>query len=96
MWGLRAAFKVLRTYIHKHKLTTVEGIINRWAPKSENNTEHYVHRVLVQRHDKMDVVDTKADLRSLVQAMILVENGTFVEYPDEVWDEAWERAGGGE
>ena len=36
-YGWRAAFKVLRTYYYVHKLYTIEQIISRWAPASDNN-----------------------------------------------------------
>ena len=43
--GLRAAFKNLKTYFTKHKINTVGGIVNRWAPPVENNTSAYVQFV---------------------------------------------------
>lgn len=43
--GIRAGVIVLRTYYFKHKLTTVEKIINRFAPPVENATESYVQMV---------------------------------------------------
>jgi len=45
-YGWRAAFYLLtRTYYHKYRLYTIRGIISRWAPSSENNTEAYVENV---------------------------------------------------
>jgi hypothetical protein len=45
-YGWRAAFYLLtRTYYHKYRLYTIRGIISRWAPSSENNTEAYVNHV---------------------------------------------------
>jgi hypothetical protein len=45
-WGIRALILTLRTYRHKHGLTTVRGIINRWAPSSDNNNvDAYVEAV---------------------------------------------------
>ena len=42
-YGLRALVVTLRTYVLKHKKTTVSLIINRWAPESDgNNTTAYV------------------------------------------------------
>lgn len=43
--GVRAAFALLRTYNHTYKLDTIRGIISRWAPPSENNTESYINHV---------------------------------------------------
>lgn len=42
-YGLRALVVTLRTYVLKHKKTTVSLIINRWAPESDgNNTTSYI------------------------------------------------------
>lgn len=40
--GYRAAFTILKTYRNKYGLKTIEEIINRWAPPSENDTEKYI------------------------------------------------------
>lgn len=43
VYGLRAAFKTLKTYREKYGTTTVSGIIQRWAPPADgNNTENYI------------------------------------------------------
>lgn len=45
-WGWRAAFYLLtRTYYRKYRLYTIRGIVSRWAPASENNTQAYVENV---------------------------------------------------
>jgi hypothetical protein len=41
-YGFRALCKVLLTYQSVHGLDTIEKIINRWAPPSENPTKNYV------------------------------------------------------
>lgn len=42
-WGLRALIITLRTYVTKHKLTSINDIIHRWAPEEDgNNTKSYV------------------------------------------------------
>ena len=40
--AIRAWLVLMRTYRRKHGLTTIRGIINRFAPPSENNTDKYV------------------------------------------------------
>jgi hypothetical protein len=40
--GLAALMKLLVVYRESHGLTTVRGIIDRWAPPTENNTSAYV------------------------------------------------------
>lgn len=41
-YGLRAGIILLRNYVEKHHLSSVEGIIQRFSPKSENNTYLYI------------------------------------------------------
>jgi len=41
-YGFRAAYKTLLTYRNKYGLKTIAGIINRWAPPSENDTRQYI------------------------------------------------------
>lgn len=43
--GLRAGCIILRTYITKYHLYTVDDIITRFAPSSENNTRAYISYV---------------------------------------------------
>src|SRR5205807_10549642 len=43
--GLTALCKLLLSYQNRHGLNTVAGIINRWAPSSENQTSAYVTAV---------------------------------------------------
>lgn len=45
-WGLRAGLYLLRKYVVRYGLTSVEEIISRWAPESDgNHTKHYIRRV---------------------------------------------------
>lgn len=44
-YGVRAGIITLRTYITKHGLTSVQEIIKRFAPVSENNTGLYISYV---------------------------------------------------
>jgi len=52
-YGFRAAFKLINTYI-KNQICTIEEIVKRWAPPSENDTEGYINFVceetLIDRH----------------------------------------------
>lgn len=43
--GIRAAFLCVRTYINKYHADTLQAVISRWAPASENNTQAYCLRV---------------------------------------------------
>lgn len=76
--GVRAAAKVLLTYYRKHKLNTVRGIINRWAPMSENNTGAYIRAVckaaLVEPDQPLPMTHEQT-LRVLLRAIFHHENG---------------------
>ncbi len=45
MYGVRAADKVLTTYGTKRGINTIRGLINRFAPPSENDTSNYVNYI---------------------------------------------------
>lgn len=77
-WGIRALVKVLLSYQRKHGIKTIRGIINRWAPPVENNTDAYVNQVAkacgVDPDDTIDI-ENKAVLRAMVSSIIKHENG---------------------
>lgn len=77
-WGIRALATTLITYQDKHKIRTVEGIINRWAPPVENDTGAYVRQVAkavgVDPKGYIDVHESRY-MRPLVEAIIRHENG---------------------
>ncbi|WP_256871119.1 virion protein [Shewanella sp. Scap07] len=75
-YGIRAAARTMKTYRDKHGLKTIEAIVNRWAPPSDNNpTQNYINFVA----NKAGVTATKplsmADYPRVVAAMIHFENG---------------------
>jgi hypothetical protein len=45
MYGVRAADRVLTTYGTKRGINTIRGLINRFAPPSENDTRNYVNYI---------------------------------------------------
>lgn len=82
VYGLRAGFIILRRYIRRYHLNTVQLIISRWAPRSENDTSAYVSTVCaktgLQPDEPIDYADQEA-MTKLVSAMCLVECGQPVE-----------------
>lgn len=44
-WGIRAAFCLLHAYASKYGLCSVEQIVSRLAPPSENDTQGYIGHV---------------------------------------------------
>jgi hypothetical protein len=89
-YGFRAAFVIMRTYMRKYKLDTVEKIINRWAPPSENDTAGYIRFVCTHSGRKPTEVIyfTPEDLIPIVLAMAHQENGLPCEriYAEEGWE----------
>lgn len=77
-YGYRAAIRTLVTYYNKHGLKTIRGIISRWAPPSENHTEHYINvvakRAGYSADAEIDICDQDAMI-AIVSAMSFVENG---------------------
>lgn len=77
VYGIRALAKILRNYRDRYGLNTVQGIINRWAPPVENNTDAYVRMVA----NKVGVAPAEpltwdaGQMRRLVSAIIQHENG---------------------
>lgn len=76
--GIRALAVVLKNYQNKYGLNTVQDIISRWAPSSENDTAAYISDVA----DRMGVAPNAAlnlndddTLTALVNAIIHHENG---------------------
>lgn len=92
--GIRALGKLIRAYQNKHGLKTIEQIIARWAPSTENNTRAYAEAVAkavgVTAHANINV-NTVTMLRPLVEAIIRHENG-YDPYPSAVIREGVTRA----
>lgn len=77
-YGYRAAMKLLRNYADRYGLNTIRGIISRWAPPEENDTEAYIEAVC--HYSGLDAnrrlnLHEKRTMTSLVAAMSRVENG---------------------
>lgn len=77
-YGIRAMVKLLRNYEKLYNLNTIKGIIFRWAPPNENNTEAYVKSVEqktgLKQNEALDLADQNV-MRKLVKAIIFHENG---------------------
>lgn len=55
-YGYRALIKTLQTYQRSYGLKTIRGMIKRWAPSNENDTEAYIRRVCQDSGFKADEV----------------------------------------
>ncbi len=76
-YGYRAIFVLLRSYINKG-YNTIEKIINRYAPPSENVTSRYVKHVSertgIHKKTKLTFDDTES-MKKIVAAISKSENG---------------------
>nr|DAM30741.1 MAG TPA: virion protein [Caudoviricetes sp.] len=76
--GYRALIKLLQNYRKKHNCKTIADFINRWAPRTENDTTGYIQRVCremqVPTTYEPDVND-KATMCNFAAAISQVENG---------------------
>lgn len=80
-YGLRAGFLILKRYIERYHINTIQDIITRWAPPAENRPSRYVsfvsERMGISPMEKILFRDRKK-MVALVDAMILVECGTTI------------------
>lgn len=77
-YGFRAAARLLLNYQEKYGLTSVNAIVGRWAPPSENDTGAYANAVAkemgVRPADAVSLRDGK-QLLAMLRAMCRHENG---------------------
>ncbi|HYB54639.1 MAG TPA: structural protein P5 [Alphaproteobacteria bacterium] len=86
VFGLRALARTLYNYQAKHGLETIRGIIARWAPASENDSEAYVAAVSADMGAGADEpldLDDSEELAALTKAVVRHENGEQ-PYSDEL------------
>ena len=84
-WGIRAIARLLITYQDKRlaadgsKIDTIQEIIERWAPASENNVSAYVshvRRIMALDQGVIVSVHDFDTMKSLVKAIITHECGS--------------------
>jgi len=85
IYGIRALTKILRTYKNSYNIKNIWGIINRYAPPSENDTESYKNFVKEKTGLNMleEIEFTVEGYLPVVKAIILMENGEQ-PYDDEI------------
>lgn len=84
--GIRAGFKLLKNYItgyggKVHPYNTIEKIVRRWAPPTENATQRYIDFVAKDSGINATQIIKFTDRSSMVKivdAMIFVECGQRV------------------
>lgn len=86
-YGLRAGFILLKRYINRYKLNTIEKIVSRWAPHNENNTRSYINQVARSMNITPDtplLYEDKDRMCTLVYEMVYVENGQHIKMSEIV------------
>lgn len=86
-YGIRAGFVILRKYITGYngitqKFNTIEKIVRRWAPPTENATQRYIDFVAKDMGISPSATisfPNKSLMVDLVYAMIFVECGQRIE-----------------
>lgn len=77
-WGIRAACVIINTFVIKYGCRTVEDILKKWAPASENQTTLYINCVCrlsgLEAGDEVKVKDVWF-MTHLFRGMIWAENG---------------------
>lgn len=89
-YGFRAALYLFRKYI-RQGYNTVEKIVGKWAPPSENHTDKYLAFVVTKTQlDPYEQIKTgnAEALKLLAHAMAWYENGTAPQWTDI--EEGWE------
>ena len=83
-YGYRAAMRIIRTYVIRHGLMTVEQVLTRWAPATENDTANYIDVVTqrsgLARNYRLQL--ERAEMVALVSAMCYMENGVEADEAD--------------
>lgn len=84
-FGIRAAYRLLEnSYINKG-FNTIEKIVSRWAPPSENDTKKYIQFVAEKTKINPKKVlipqsyEYKTEIASIIQAMTKKENSYTIE-----------------
>ncbi len=95
-WGYRAAFRIMQSYFNyfmqKQRPFTIENIVSRWAPKTENNTlayiKHVAERTGIDPDEPIGSPYThygRVRIAAMMGAMTLVESGCPWNYIP--WDD---------
>ena len=86
-YGLRAAILLLFNYRINYNLCSIEEIIGKWAPASENNTEKYIKYVCAKLGILRDSVVPFASwgyMIMLIHSMAFMECGVSISWV-EIW-----------
>jgi hypothetical protein len=94
--GIRAAAIILQTYQEKHGINTMRGVIERWAPHTENDVAAYIQAVNILAEiepDELLDLSSYGTVWPLMRAMAWKELGKPPEGKPAAWydDATWEK-----
>ena len=76
VWGIRAMAVLLSHYVEYDGIQTLRGLVERWAPASENDTRAYVKSVASDTGiNPDDLLILRGHSLSIITAIIWHENG---------------------
>ena len=81
-YGYRAILVTLTTYYTKYGLKTIRGIISRYAPATENDTENYITQVSRYSGFSANENLTEENLIKLIPAIVRMENSITTTVPE--------------
>ncbi|MBQ4507401.1 MAG: structural protein P5 [Paludibacteraceae bacterium] len=76
--GVRAAWKLILNYYDRHGLHTINSIVARFAPPSENNTANYIATLIRLTGKGGNETLRRSELPQILYAMALIESGPQV------------------
>lgn len=82
VYGIRAAFLILRRYIRRYHLDTIRLIVSRWSQSNGNQNESYISQVSSTMNldpDTPIAYEDENTMCKLIDAMIIVECGQPVD-----------------
>ena len=84
--GIRAMAKIILTYFH-NGINTIDGVINKWAPPSENPTTAYIANVCKwcgYSPDSQLMFTSLDDLSPVILGMINQEQGGCIYTMEQI------------
>ena len=91
-YGYRALLKLVRNYFIFYDLNTIEKIINRWAPPSENNTKAYIDFVCKDANIGIKTTINVYDetmMCAIAAAISKMENGVNIKVDTKAIHDGW-------
>ena len=86
-WGLRAMAIVLKSYYHKHKINTINKLIDRYVQGPSTSRSKYKYKIHLAQQLGIGINESFNILKrmpDLMRAMIYYENGVN-PYPDHLF-----------